>query len=316
QMVSDSGVPRYLSYSPDEGWLIQTPIRPTPKVGMMWIDVPEGKAMIKERSPAKITAMRGEFTFRPQLNKTLKVVEAARGDQHYSAELTADELEIVGGPKVKERELWTAFGREDKLREMDERAERMRKRRKAMRLAAIPCFIASVLYFVAAGWAGTKDGSVISSSTTEFVSDLSGVPTLPPRDGSTIERRDSLGIGTVNVDSPGSVYEVNVETVDDGSYPFPTVYFHIEEPDGDVHQLGRLFNRGGDVYSGTDRFRPTVPGAHELIAFIDEDSPDRLTFTTTVRTGMWDAGPFGMASGIAGLLGLVLVLGGGFGRIE
>ncbi len=319
QMVSDSGTPRYLSHSSDEGWTIQTPIRPTPNIGrlmgMMWIDAPEGKATVTEQGPAKITAMQGEFTFRPKLGATLKVIEAQKDDQHYSAELTADELEIVGGPRVSERELWTAFGRQDKLREMDERAVRTRKRRKALRASALICFAAAAVYFMGIGWASAKDGSVVSSSTTEFVTDLAAVPALPPRDNYTAERRDSLSVGTVEVSAPREVHEVTVATPHSGSYPYPSGDVYVEEPDGDVLILGPLTNRSGS-YEMRQAFRPSIAGTHTFIAFLDENSPDQLTFTTTVRTGMWDAGPFAVACGLAVLLGFVLLLGGGFGRID
>ncbi|OZC03921.1 DUF4178 domain-containing protein [Rubricoccus marinus] len=315
QLVSDSGVPRYLSHSSDEGWTIQTPIRPTPEVSRSGIKLKEGKAGIKESGPAKITAMQGEFTFRPRLDKTLKVIEASRGDQHYSAELTGDELEVVGGPRVPERELWAAFGREDKLREMDARAERARKRRKALRSAALLCFLAAGAYFMGIGWASSKDGSTVSSGTTEFVSDLSDVPVLPSRSEFTAERRDSLSLGTVEVVDASEVYEVVVATPHDGLYPYPAAEVYIEEPDGDVVNLGRLTNRS-DGYELKRAFRPNAVGSHTLLMFVEERSPDRLTFTTTVRTGMWDPGPFAVACGLAVLLGLVLFLAGGFGRID
>ena len=317
QLVSDSGVPRYLSFSSDEGWMIQTPIRPTPKIGMMWIDTPDGKAFIKERGPARILAMRGEFTWRPGLDRTLQVIEAKTGKTHVSAETTADELEVVAGPRIEERELWEAFGREDKLKEMDERIEKRKRQRRALRLAALICFLASGVYFMGIGWAAAKGGTVISSSTADFVSDLSDLQRLPPLEGNNIIVRDSVVLTTVDVENPGDVYEIQVEAPYEGDIFASEVTIYVEEPDGDVHQLmGQLYNQNNTMAQATQAVRPDQRGPHTVIAFVDEGAPDRITFSTTVRTGMWDPGPFAMACGLTFLLGLVLLLGGGFGRIK
>ena len=259
QLVSDSGVPRYLSFSSDEGWTIQTPIRPTPKIGMMWIDTPDGKAIIKERGPARIMAMQGEFTWRPGLERTLQVIEAKTGKTHVSAETTADELEVVAGPRIDERELWEAFGREDKLKEMDERIEKRKRQRRALRLAALVCFLASGAYFMGIGWAASKGGSS-SSSTTEFVSDLSDLQRLPPLDGNNIIVRDSMVLTTVDVDAPGEAYEVRVEAPYEGDIFASEVTVYVEEPDGNVHQLmGQLYNKNNTMAQATQAFRPDQP---------------------------------------------------------
>ena len=317
QLVSDSGVPRYLSFSSDEGWTLQTPIRPTPKVGMMWIDTPDGKAFIKERGPARILAMQGEFTWRPGLNRTLEVVEAKTGKTHVSAETTADELEVVAGPRISERELWEAFGRDDKLKELDARIEKRKRQRRSLRAAALICFLAAGAYFMGIGWTAAKDGSTLLSQTTEFTSDLSDLQRLPPLDGNTIVVNDSLVLATVDVDSPGEVYEVTVEAPYEGDIFASEVQVYAVDPEGEVHRLmNQLYNSKNELAQHTVAVRPSLKGPHTLVALIREDAPDQITFTTTVRTGMWDPGPFAMACGIAFLLGIVLFLGGGFGRIE
>lgn len=326
QMVSDSGTPRYLSFSSDEGWTIQTPIRPTPKVGMMWIDTPDGKAFIKERGPAKIVSMQGEFTWRPQLDRTLEVVEAKAGKTHVSAETTADELEVVAGPRISERELWEAFGRTDKLEEMDARNERRRKQRRAMRLAALVCFAAAAAYFMGIGWAAAK-GETIYTGSEEFVAqerDLP-IPEAPPVDpgepaGTRMETtiRERFTVGSFAVDDPGETYEVEVNAVappELGGRAFAELF--IEEPDGTLRWLASSMpTTTDDGKQATVAFKPAQTGDHTVIANIESSSPERLTFSTTVRKGMWEPGPFAMACGLSILLGLVLFLGGGFGRIE
>ena len=320
QLVSESGTPRYLSHSPDEGWTIQTPIRPTPEIGglfgMRWINLPDGKAPVHESGPARIRAMQGEFTYRPQLGATLEVLEATRGDQHYSAETTATELEVVGGPRVSERELWEAFGRDDKLREMDARIERRRRRRRALRLAALVCFAACGLYVLGLGYAASQ-GETVYTTTTDFVAQERGLPTPPPRPDTQIEVRERAEIGAVEVERAGVPYEVTVR-----AEPAPDAFgradaeIWVEDPAGTPYRLRSALLRRGSAQEATAAFTPATTGPHTLVAHVRDTSPERITFTTEVAAGRWTPGPFAVAIGVAFLLGLVLFLAGGFGRIQ
>ena len=315
QLVSDTGVPRYLSHSSDEGWLIQTPVRPTPDIGRMWIDVPEGKAIISERSPARITAMQGEFTWRPRLNATLRVVEARTGSTFVSAETTADEIEVVAGPRVSERDLWTAFGRDDKIQELDARVEATRRRRRALRLAALACFAACAVYALGVGYAASK-GTVVGSSSTEFVAQERGLPAPAPRPDTRVVVRERADVGAVDVDDPGEAYQVTVRAEPPpGTSGRAAADLYVQEPNGTVHRLGTLRPAGAGTQA-TVTFRPRTAGEHTLAAFVEDSSPERLTFAVVVRKGLWSPGPFALAVFAAGLLGVVLFLGGGFGRIE
>lgn len=324
QMVSDSGTPRYLSHSPDEGWTIQTPIRPTPKVTRTGIKLAKGKASIKETGPAKITAMQGEFTFRPLIGQTLRVMEAQRGNQHYSAELTADELEVVGGPRVPERELWTAFGREDKLREMDEQAERRRQRRRSLRRAALLCFLAAGAYFMGIGWAASK-GETVASGSSEFVAQERNNPVPPTPDPSTfpgnIARvettvREPFDVLSFDVNTTGAVHEAEVDIARADNGGGPTDFnLYVVDPSGTAYFMTGDRSFGSSV-TRSFAFEPEVAGSHTLQAWITNDSPERLTFAASVRRGMWSPGPFAAAFALSGLLGIILFLAGGFGRIE
>ena len=75
-------------------------------------------------------------------------------------------------------------------------------------------------------------------------------------------------------------------------------------------------SRSGGAASRTVTFKPRTSGEHTLVALVEASSPERMTFSTEVRTGLWSPGPFAVALGVAFLLGLVLLLAGGFGRIE
>lgn len=321
QLVSDSGTPRYLSWSGDEGWTLQTPIRPTPKVTRTGIKLEKGRATIKETSPARIKAMQGEFTFRPQIDQTLRVLEAQRGNQHYSAELTADEIEVVGGPRIAERELWEAFGREDKLREMDERAEKRRQRRKSLRRAALLCFAAAALYFLGIGWAASK-GETVTTASAEFVAQERSNPVpdapAPSTFSGNIERvdtevREPFDVLTFDASSTDETYEIETD-IQSGGSGTADVELYLLTPSG-----GSYFIDTAVFSSSTSRtraFRAEETGEHTLQAWVRDTSPDRLSFSTSVRRGMWEPGAFAAAFALAGMLGVVLFLAGGFGRID
>ena len=316
QLVSDSGVPRYLSYSFDEGWTIQTPIRPTPQVGRGGIKLKEGRAGAKETSPARITAMQGELTWRPKLGQTLQVMEARRGDQHYSVELTADEIEVVGGPRISERELWEAFGRDDKIAEMDARIEAARARRKRLRGSAIIALLAAALYFMGIGWAESK-GTDIYTGSADFVATQRGAPRPePPGPNLRAVVGERLEIGTFTVSDPGTVHDLTLRVdLPPGQSRRVSAYVQIEEPGGPLRQLTQVENLSADG-AHSEAFKPTKTGPHALYAFVEDSSPDRFTFRATVKKGAWQGGPFAGACGMAVLLALVLFLAGGFGKVK
>ena len=312
QLVSDSGTVRYLSWYSGDGWTLQTAIRPTPQVGRGGIKLPEGTARVKEVSPAKITAMRGELTWRPKLGATLQVMEAQRGGQHYSAELTADEIEVSGGPRVPEREVWKAFGRDDILRAMDERAERARQRRKGLRRGALLCLLATVGFFFAMGWAASQGQSVASLSAA-FVAQERGQPEPLAPAQTRVVVRERFELGAVPVDDTGDAYEVALTAEPEG-FGRATGDLYVQEPDGDTYELGSFALGASGLFSRA--FTPQVSGQHTLIAFVESTSPERIAFSADVRTGIWAAGPFGLAMFASLLLGVVLFLAGGVGRIE
>ena len=326
QLVSDSGQARYLSYSPDEGWLLQTPVRPTPKVHRGRIEFADGKARagIHETSPARIRAMRGEFTWRPQIDAVLKVAEARRGSMHYSVELTADEVEVVGGPKLSEREVWTALGRKDKLRELDARIEARRRRRKALRRAALTSLAAAVVFFFAIGFASTRGQTVFTGKAAFEAQERDRVrPAVGP--DTTLELYETAELARIRMER-GTQYEIDVGATPAADAAMPGSLFdtevHLQQPDGTWYQLaGNLFRRSstsaGLGESGrTSLVRPRVSGEHRVVAYVRDQAPDRVDFDVAVRSGLWDPDPFSLAAVVSLLLAIVLFLGSGFGRID
>ncbi len=163
--MGDAGTVRYLSYSRDEGFVLQTPIRPTPSVSRRGIDLPDGRVGFSEVGPAKITAMAGELTWRPRLGETLQVAEAKRKGTHYSAELTADEVEVVGGESLTPRETWTMLGRADKIADLDAREARARARRRSALRLAFACAVAALGFAAAAVLVAGSSGTTIAEGT-------------------------------------------------------------------------------------------------------------------------------------------------------
>jgi hypothetical protein len=318
QLVSDAGVPRYLSHSADEGWTIQTPVRPTPVVSARSIKMPEGRATITESGPARITAMQGEFTWRPRLGETLRVVEARRGAEHISAELTAEELEVVAGPRLTDRQVWEAFGRTEQLAALDARAEAARARRTRNRRTALLALVAAALYFVGIGYASTQGATLLSASTDFDAATATAPP--PPAEGLPLDGA-RVALGTFDVADPAAVHELEVSAQRPPGEPDAPVAAHIqvETPTGELRTLLHIVSLSADgapTDQSRQRFRPAERGTHTLYAYVMERSPDRLTLQTTVRSGVWGAGPFALSCGLAVLIALVLFLSGGFGRIE
>ena len=231
QLLGDSGAVRYLSWSREEGFLLQTPVRPTPKTTKRGIELPDGRLRFYETSPAKIVGMAGELTWRPRLGETLRVGEAKKEGLQYSAELTASEVEVVAGPRKDEIEVWEAFGREDILAELRARAERARRRRRAA--AGISrLFLLGALAFVAVGLAVVpRLGSTVSETSDSYASGPVSVDDevralLPPLDAGPpdyarsaqvrqlaedLVRYDTVEAGTVRL-AADRAYRVEVAT--------------------------------------------------------------------------------------------------------
>ena len=208
QLVGDSGTARYLSYSPDEGFLLQSPVRPTPAVTRRGLELPDGLVRFHEVSPAAIVGMAGELTWRPRLGETLEVAEARRGQTHYSVERTAEEVEVVAGERLEDVTVWTALGRDDVLAAMtkrqleaEERAarrrERARKRRRTF-AAVAKIFAAASAAFVAFGaLVVPRPGDVAAQASATYQSGPVALP-LDPYERAVV-LHDTVDLGPVDV---------------------------------------------------------------------------------------------------------------------
>ena len=339
QLVSDSGVPRYLSHSDDEGWTLQTPVRPTPPIEGRKIFLRGKPAFITERSPATITALRGELTWVPRLGETLRTIEARRGKERYSAELTADEVEVVGGPRLSEREVWAAFGRDDLLAEAEARVEARRRRRSGYRAMALVSLVAAGLFVLAGHWAERQEREVLRGVTSYVATPPDSIPSAGA--DTLVQVYTSVPVGTISIaEVPDDRYSVRValsdaplgrrDTTDRvyGSVTTPVLFarLYVEEPDGDLHHLNvgsraydfeaRSRTDSAAVYTTTGSFMPVQAGAHTVRVMVSHTAPPRLEITATATTGWRRAEPYQIAGMVAALLGVVLFLAGGMRRID
>ncbi len=126
-LVSSKGFHRWLSYDPEEGFLIQRKIA-TPKAFnpaySHTFPVPGGTAVVVERSHAYIKALKGELPWKAKLGEEMSYVEAKRGKYRYSVEYSIGEIEVYEGQPLSEVEVWEAFGRKDLLAKAQNREER------------------------------------------------------------------------------------------------------------------------------------------------------------------------------------------------
>ena len=300
QLVSDSGAVRYLSYSPDEGFLLQAPVQPTPAVSKRGIEVEGRRIAFSETSKAKITAVRGELTWRPRLDKTLRVGEASRGGTSYSVELTADEVEVVAGPRVPDVEVWTAFGRDD-LVAKDAEAKARAKRSAVL---ARPCWLAALAFLVAAVLSGGVGREAVDASVT-------------------LSRGGASDLGTFEVAQAGDVVEVGVRatSLGDNDWTAPDVY--VTGPSGTRRYLYSpdlwTWRGGGESESrrsDSRLFKAPAAGTYRLELELEESQTSSTSLAVVVQTGVWLARYFLFAAVASVLLGLLVRAAGGTGRLS
>ncbi|PAP76148.1 DUF4178 domain-containing protein [Rubrivirga marina] len=257
QLLGDSGAVRYLSWSRDEGFLLQTPVRPTPTTTRAGIELPNGRVSFYETSPASITGMAGELTWRPRLDATLQVGEAKKGGVQYSAELTADEVEVVAGSRMGDLEVWEAFGRTDKVEAIRERQERGRRRRRSAAGIARLFGLGGIAFLALGIWIVPRLGSDVGQAAHTVESgpvslDAEVAALLPPVEGGPpgferatdvlrnardLVRYDTIEAGTVRL-SEGRAYVVQVGATPPVAPPrgVDVEVAFIDPGDGDVFQ--------------------------------------------------------------------------------
>ena len=297
QLVSDTGRVRYLSYSDDEGFLLQTPVHPTPKVTKRGIELASGRIGFSETSPAKIEAVRGELTWRPKLGETLKVGEADHGGTAYSVELTADEVEVVAGPTLTDAEVWTAFGRDDLVEKDHQAKARMHRYAQLAR----PCWVAFLGFLLVAMVASCTGREVVDESLT-----------LPVGQAAEVGAFEADAGDVVKVDVRADLQASNTWTA-------PDVY--VTGPAGTRRYLFTpdlwTWASGGESESNRSAsrmFAAPASGTYQVDVELAESDVSTAELRVRVETGLWLARYFVIAAGLSLLLGIVVRAAGGSGR--
>ena len=300
QLVDERGTPHYLSRD-ENGFSLQTrvePLKPFFPARSRVIAVPGGRAVVQERSPAKITALRGELTWRPRLGQTLQVLDAVGpGGRVYSAEYSSDEIELVGGPRLSEQEVWHAFGRADLAQQA---ARKVKGREERQRLAVLCALATFVLLLGACGT--TLTGTGLLDEDLQLV-----VRAGEPAGGTFSD--DALLVGTFEVTQPGRAHEVTLETNAPGIGEWAEVEVWVAEPSGARHPVGVASFWEEEGYEDGERwheqdtkesllFRPNASGPHRL-EVASESTVNPLPLQVRVLGGVWLARYFLIAAALA-----------------
>ncbi|HLA64091.1 MAG TPA: DUF4178 domain-containing protein, partial [Rhodothermales bacterium] len=223
QLVGDSGAVRYLSHAKDEGFTLQAPVRPVAPFHYAdkSIAVPGGRAHVTERSEARITALRGELTWRPRLGHTLQVLEArGPGGSRYSGEWTDGEVELSGGHVLPARAVQQAFNLPATARIARGGTVPLAPEAIAdARWSARACFVGAFL-IAFAGCAGEGTGTVLlDQNVTVPLALMSDTP--------------ALTVGTFTVAEPGKPVEISIDAAITYNGDWAAVDAYVTGPDGE-----------------------------------------------------------------------------------
>jgi hypothetical protein len=278
-LASATGKYRWLSYDPEEGFVLQekiSPLAPFDPRRATSIKVPGGTARVTERAPARIIALDGEMTWQCKVGDQIAYIEAQRGNARYSVEYTKDEIELFEGQALSDAEVWTAFGREDLV----EKAKQTVEWNSAYRVLAIFCSLLAVLSLFAALAAGCTGETL----TTQQVQVSQGEEKVEP-------------IGPITMAQPDKVHRINLKA---GGLPvnnWAVVDVSIRGQEGELYLFSGEFwdeeGRDSDGYwhesdlNASHLFKLETSGEYYLDLSMEEATIQSLPVTVTVEQGLW-----------------------------
>lgn len=279
-LLSAGGQFRWLSYDPEEGFILQQKIQPTAPFDPLHdsaIPTPDGQAIVSERAPARILALAGELTWQAKVGDRLTYVEAGLKDFRYSVEVTEQELELTKGRVLPELEVWRAFGREDLVQQ----AVTAGQWSGAYRVLALVC--ALLTFFGCAGvlFSGIT-GQQIFSQQVQLAQGEAGAQSVGPVEITQPGRPHQILLQAGALPT-NSWAEVNVSIADETENEL----FLFAEEFWDEAGYDEGYWHENDL-SGDYLFRPDEAGEYTLELSLEGDPlVSSLPVTVTVKQGVW-----------------------------
>ncbi|MBN1994583.1 MAG: DUF4178 domain-containing protein [Anaerolineae bacterium] len=279
-LVSAAGQYRWLSYDPEEGFILNEKIQPLapfdPRTASS-IQVPGGAARVTERAPARIIALKGELTWQCKIGDQLAYFDARRGSVAYSVEYTQDEVELYQGQPLTDVEVWTAFGRQDLMKKAGETAVWNRA------FAILAAFSVLLVIFSCLGAVFTGfTGELVTEEQFQLVKSEEQFQT----------------IGPINLTQAGKVHQIQLQA---GSLPVNTwAVVEVSARDSDENEYylfsGEFWDEEGRDSDGYWHendlnadyvFKLENPGEYYLDLSMAEATVDSLSVSVKIYQGVW-----------------------------
>lgn len=258
----------WLSYSPDEGFLLSSKVRIKlpfdPRFGTTIPVDEKTNFWVKERYPARVFGAEGELTWQAKRGDQLLMVEGMSSGANYSVQFTEEELEMYRAKQVKPEELAQAFGKPEWLRQL----KRQTEMKGGYRIAAMIAILMACVGFAFAAFAATTGEKVIDQKLT--LSSAAETPSVIPVTFSQTGRPAVISLEVLTSLPANSVItpEIDVSIVDpDGKRTDLTTQEFWHETGFDDE--GSWTDKRA---KGSKHFVPNKEGTHQLEISL-EDSP-------------------------------------------
>jgi len=260
------------------------------------LNLGEGQSiLIHERYPAKIVGAEGELSWRAKPGESLFVAEGARSGRRYSVQQSAEEMEIYEGIPLEELEVAKAFGDEQWIKRVIQRA-RNRATRSTIGAMCLMFALAALLVAIFVNGSGEE---------------------LEPR---TLDLSTEAPSATVPVtfDQTGRPAVINVATNNIAQDSFIDIDVTVVSPDGTRSNLfvQELWHETGVDEDGpwrdtrfatSDMFVPTQTGQHQIELQFESAQVSSTRLTVTVRRNHMMPTWFVIYAVAAGIIGGLLI---------
>ena len=281
-LIAEDHQARWLSYDPEAGFVLQERLEtyePFDPHSASHIKTPKGRARVKERATAKITALAGEFTWRASVGDRIAYLEAQTGSLHFSVEYTDRELEVHAGPALTEMEVWQALGRKKQVARLEKRKEQTKQFNQ----------VSKVAFWFALMAGGLALFSFISGREV-FSEQVRLVP----------GQQTTHLIGPFEMTRPGRVHRISLQaaSLQTNSWALVSAWAFDEKKTKFYLFAASLWDEAGhdsdgpwheSDLQGTHLFKPATAGTYMLEITLEETEPATMPVSVTVRVeeGVW-----------------------------